>query len=82
MERRSGELERIKLERRAADDIQRIALQVVVIEAEQRALKKEVEKLVTRMEFAPIKLLVYGLAGTLLSGVIVGMLALVIRHAP
>ena len=38
-------------------------------------LRKSVETLVTRFEFAPIKLLVYGLVGTVLTSVLAALLA-------
>ena len=74
-------------ERRADDDERRrrdqeMSNEVAVLKSDVIYLKGEVAKLVTRLEFAPVKQIVYGLVGTLLSGVIVGFLALVIRHSP
>ena len=36
-------------------------------------------KYVTKDEFGPVRMLVYGLAGTVLSGVLVGIMTLVLR---
>lgn len=43
-------------------------------------MAKALEKLVTRHEFNPVRLLVFGMAGTLLAGIIGAVLSSVLRH--
>ncbi len=43
-------------------------------------IDKKLEELVTQQEFWPVKTLVYGITGLMLSGVIGALLVLVIRH--
>lgn len=49
-----------------------------VLAAQIEALKEKVDTLVTRVEFTPVKILVYGGAGTILSTVVGALLAKVI----
>lgn len=62
------------------EDLHDLALSVAVLRSQVLTLKEEIEKLITRVEFAPVKLLTYGLAATLLSGVVAAILAQVIKH--
>lgn len=42
-------------------------------------LERTIEALVTKLEFAPVKLLVYGLVGLICSSVVAALVALVVR---
>ncbi len=55
---------------------------VAVLQSQMASLLEREKTWVTRIEFTPVKLLVFGLAGTLLCGVVTALLALVIRHTP
>ena len=49
-----------------------------VFEEQMRSLSRNVEKLVTRHEFDPVKLLVYGIAGSALCGIVGALLSTVL----
>ena len=66
-------------ERSTHDQISAIAVKVITIELEQGHMLTKLETLVSKMEFTPVKVLVYGMVGIILSGVIAALLALVIR---
>ena len=79
-ERRKTDAERNEMDRRTADDVHTLTADIAVLQSQMRDLRDQVGDLVTRLEFVPIKLLVYGLSGTLLSGVVAALLAQVLRH--
>lgn len=54
---------------------------IVHIEAMMSTIRSDIEELVTRTEFQPVKLVVFGLVGLILSGVGAAMVALVVRGA-
>jgi len=81
-ERRKTDAERNEMDRRTADDVHTLTADIAVLQSQMRDLRDQVGDLVTRLEFVPVKLLVYGLSGTLLSGVIAALLAQVLRHSP
>ena len=66
-------------ERSTHEQIAAIAVKVITIELEQGHMLTKLETLVSKMEFTPVKVLVYGMVGIILSGVIAALLALVIR---
>lgn len=66
-------------ERSTHDKIADIAVKVIRIELEQAHMLAKLETLVSKLEFTPVKLLVYGMTGIILSGVIGSLITLVIR---
>lgn len=60
-------------------EVHEVKTDVGVLSERVSNLAADVEKLVTRHEFGPVKLLVYSLVGSILTGVIAAMLALVIK---
>ena len=68
-------------ERRATDRALSDHDLLVELAADVRHIELTLDKLVTRTEFAPVKLIAYALVGMLLSGIVGGLLALVV-HRP
>ena len=66
-------------ERSTHEQISAIAVKVILIEAEQKHMLAKIDTLVSKLEFTPVKLLVYGTTGIMLSAVIGALLALIIR---
>ena len=66
-------------ERSIHDQIAAIATKVILIESEQKYMLTKIDTLVSKLEFTPVKLLVYGMTGIILSGVIGALLTLVLR---
>ena len=66
-------------ERSTHDQIASIATKVILIESEQKYMLAKIDTLVSKLEFTPVKLLVYGMTGIILSGVIGALLTLVLR---
>ena len=66
-------------ERSTHDQIAAIAVKVILIESEQKYMLAKIDTLVSKLEFTPVKLLVYGMTGIILSGVIGALLTLVLR---
>ena len=66
-------------ERSIHDQIATMATKVILIEAEQKYMLAKLETLVSKLEFTPVKLLVYGMTGIILAGVIGALLTLVLR---
>ncbi len=63
------------------DDIRKITelnLNIVRLQEKVSTLENQVKALITRDEFAPVKLIAYGLATAVLSSVIMAVLAKVI----
>lgn len=54
---------------------------IAVIQTEMTQMHGELGKLVTRLEFAPVKLIAYGIASVVLSTVLIAILYQVVRHA-
>ena len=61
--------------RRGTDDV---AVTLAVVANDVKHIKSNMDKLVTRNEFEPVRNIVYGLAGLILVGVVAGLLALVV----
>lgn len=57
----------------------RLEERVRAVQAEVHALAEELREYVTQHQFRPVQLLVYGLAGLLLSAVIAALVASVMR---
>ena len=66
-------------ERSIHDQIATMATKVVLIESEQKYMLAKIDTLVSKLEFTPVKLLVYGMTGIILAGVIGALLTLIIR---
>ena len=66
-------------ERSTHDQIAAIATKVILIESEQKYMLAKIDTLVSKLEFTPVKLLVYGMTGIILAGVIGALLTLIIR---
>ena len=66
-------------ERSTHDQIAAIAVKVILIESEQKHMLEKIDTLVSKLEFTPVKLLVYGMTGIILAGVIGALLTLIIR---
>ena len=66
-------------ERSTHDQISAISVKVILIESEQKYMLAKIDTLVSKLEFTPVKLLVYGMTGIILSGVIGSLITLVIR---
>jgi len=67
-------------ERSTHDQIAAIAIKVILIEAEQKHILAKIDTLVSKLEFTPVKMLVYGTTGIILAGVIGALLTLVVRR--
>lgn len=57
------------------EEVHIINSRLSVLAAEMRTIKVNVEKLVTRHEFNPVKLIVYGLCACILTGVVAALLS-------
>lgn len=55
-----------------------MGIAIAVLKSEFNGIKEDIEKLVTRVEFAPIKIIVYSLCGCILSSVLAAILAKII----
>ena len=66
-------------ERSIHDQIATMATKVILIESEQKYMLAKIDTLVSKLEFTPVKLLVYGMTGIILAGVIGALLTLIIR---
>ncbi len=61
-----------------ADDFRDLDSNVVLLKEKVEQLEKLVEKLVTKTEFAPVKLIAYGLATAVMSSVMMAIMAKVL----
>lgn len=52
---------------------------LVEVCSDVRHIEETVDQLVTKLEFAPVKLIAYALVGMLLSGIVAAILALVVH---
>ena len=68
-----------KLEKEIYQEVGFLKSDIAVLKTTINAMEKLLEKLITRPEFTPVKLLAYGMAGSILAGVIAALLALVIK---
>ncbi|EAO3412100.1 hypothetical protein GNM83_19005 [Salmonella enterica] len=60
------------------NELRRLSDNVIRLQEKVTALEATVKELVTRAEFTPVKLVVYGLAGTVLSSVLMALIATVL----
>ena len=65
-------------ERSTHDQIAAMATKVILIESEQKYMLAKIDTLVSKLEFTPVKLLVYGMTGIILAGVIGALLTSII----
>ncbi|EON2339057.1 hypothetical protein ACLLKL_002027 [Escherichia coli] len=61
-----------------AQELRKLSDNVIRLQEKVTALESSVKELVTRAEFTPVKLVVYGLAGTVLSSVLMALIATVV----
>ncbi|EDY2030055.1 hypothetical protein GTB64_004497 [Salmonella enterica] len=61
-----------------ADDLTKLTENVIRLQEKVSTLEMTVRDLVTKAEFTPVKLVVYGLAGTVLSSVLMALIATVL----
>ncbi|WP_288078518.1 hypothetical protein [Pseudomonas sp.] len=61
-----------------SEDIRELSNNVVRLQEQVATLQTAVKDLVTRVEFTPVKLIAYGLAGTILSSVLMAILSKVL----
>lgn len=61
-----------------SEDIRELSNHVVRLQEQVATLQASVKDLVTRVEFTPVKLIAYGLAGTILSSVLMAILSKVL----
>lgn len=66
-------------ERSTHDQVNAVASQITLMEAEQRHIQEKLDSLVSRLEFTPVKLLVYGMTSITLASVVAALIALVIH---
>lgn len=59
-------------------ELRKLSDNVIRLQEKVTALESSVKELVTRAEFTPVKLVVYGLAGTVLSSVLMALIATVV----
>ena len=67
-------------ERATHAKIAAIAIQVMLIEAEQKHILSKIDTLVSKLEFTPVKLLVYGTTSIIITAVIGALVGLVVRR--
>ncbi|EIP9220989.1 hypothetical protein LT875_002435 [Salmonella enterica] len=60
------------------DQITKLTENVIRLQEKVSTLENVVRDLVTKAEFTPVKLVVYGLAGTVLSSVLMALIATVV----
>ena len=70
---------RITIGQETLRDINQLQRDVAVLQSEVVTLSNLIDKLVTRPEFTPVKMLTYTLAGSTLAGVLTAILAQVIH---
>ena len=68
-------------ERSTHDQVNALATQLSLIKAEQDHIQEKLDSLVSRLEFTPVKLLVYGMTSITLASVVAALIALVINKA-
>lgn len=61
-----------------SEEIRELSNDIVRLQEQVLGLQNTVKNLVTLVEFAPVKMIAYGLAGTILSSVLVAILAKVL----
>ena len=61
-----------------SEEIRELSTNVVRLQEQVATLQTAVKDLVTRVEFTPVKLIAYGLAGTILSSVLMAILSKVL----
>lgn len=69
-------------ERVTYEHVNSVAMQLSLIKAEQEHINAKLDSLVSRLEFTPVKLLVYGMTSITLASVIAALIALVIQKKP
>lgn len=69
-----------KLEKETFQEVSQLKSDLAVLKSTVATMEKLLEQLVTRPEFAPVKLLAYGMAGSLLAGVVGAILSGILRQ--
>lgn len=65
-------------ERATHDKITTVGGKIQIMENDQRYMRERLDTLVSRLEFTPIKMLVYGMTSIILTGVVGALVALVL----
>ena len=71
---------RYMIERQTLLEVGEIKTDVAVLKSEVKGLAGSIERHVTKPEFAPVKLIAYGLATSVLAAVLAAVLSLVLRR--
>lgn len=66
-------------ERSTHDQVNAVASKITLMESEQKHIQEKLDSLVSRLEFTPVKLLVYGMTSITLASVVAALIALVIH---
>lgn len=66
-------------ERSTHEQVSNMSLKIPVIELEQKHILSKLESLVSKLEFKPIQMLVYGMTAIILTSVIGALVALVVN---
>ena len=61
-------------------DVRELRERVLLLEEKDKQKDDTLKELVTRVEFTPVKMIAYGMAGTILSSVLMAILAKVITQ--
>lgn len=62
------------------EDVRELRERVLLLEEKDKQKDSLIKELVTRVEFTPVKMIAYGLAGTIMSSVLMAILAKVITQ--
>lgn len=62
------------------DDVRELRERVLLLEEKDKQKDLTIKDLVTRVEFTPVKMIAYGLAGTIMSSVLMAILAKVLTQ--
>lgn len=79
-ERRQGAAALLRTEQQTQAQVSQVQMDVAVMKEQIMGLRDDVKTLITRPEFAPVKLITYGLASSVGAAVLAAVLALVVRH--
>lgn len=66
-------------ERSTYDQVNLVSNKLTLMEAEQKHIQEKLDSLVSRLEFTPVKLLVYGMTSITLASVVAALIALVVH---
>lgn len=78
-DRRTPESLRRRADMNLESEVHDLNLRLSVLTSRMEQVRENVEKLVTRHEFTPVKMIVYGLAGGALTTLLAGILNLIMH---